>query len=236
MEAKTMRARAREDLAGNWGVSIAIAVVASLLGGLITGTGFLPDLNQELAAWFPVLEEMAETLNRGYRLGNFTLTLRGGIFGFAAFVIGGVLQLGYADFLLKQHDGKETNFNGLFSRFDSFSTGFAQRFLRSLYIGLWSLLFVIPGIIKNFSYAMTPFILEDHPELTAKEAIRRSMELMDGHKGELFMLGLTFLGWEILNVFTLGIGSFWLNPYKNAAYAAFYRELVANQRESYVEF
>jgi len=229
MEAKTMRARAREDLAGNWGVSIAIAVVASLLGGLITGTGFLPDLNQELAAWFPVLEEMAETLNRGYRLGNFTLTLRGGIFGFAAFVIGGVLQLGYADFLLKQHDGKETNFNGLFSRFDSFSTGFAQRFLRNLYIGLWSLLFVIPGIIKSFAYAMTPFILAEHPELSASEAIRLSEDLMDGHKTDLFILDLTFLGWNILAALTLNLGNIALNPYKNAAYAAFYRQIQAEK-------
>ena len=78
--------------------------------------------------------------------------------------------------------------------------------------------------------------MEDHPELTAGEAITRSRQLMDGHKGELFILGLTFIGWELLNALTLGIGSLWLNPYKNAAYAAFYREITAAKRETYVEF
>ena len=72
-------------------------------------------------------------------------------------------------------------------------------------------------------------------ELTAKQAIEASKTMMDGYKGDLFVLGLTFLGWDILNVFTLGIGSFWLNPYKEAAYAAFYRQLLAEQRETSVE-
>jgi len=151
-------------------------------------------------------------------------------------VLGGVVQLGYTGFLLKQHDGQNHEVRDLFSQFDRFSVGFLQYFLRQLFTVLWSLLFVIPGIVKGLSYSMTPFILMDHPELTAKQAIRRSMVLMDGHKGELFILGLTFIGWDILNVFTLGIGSFWLNPYKNAAHAAFYRQLQVQKRETYVEF
>lgn len=230
MEAKNIRARARANLAGNWGVSIGVAVVASLLGGLIAGASFLPEVEASLVTWFPFLEELAESLNRGYRLGNFTFSLRNGIFGLAAFLIGGVVQMGYADFLLKQHDEKDAVFGRLSSQFDRFGTGFAQKFLRGLYVALWSLLFIIPGIIKSYSYAMTPFILAENPNLTASQAIRLSSDMMDGYKAELFILDLSFIGWSILAAMTLNLGNIALNPYKNAAYAAFYRQLQAEKR------
>lgn len=235
MEAKTIRARARSNLAGNWGVSIAIAVVAAVLGGLIAGTSFVPNLNEKAAIPLPYLQEIADSINRGWKIGNFTFSFRNGLLGFAAFLMGGVLQLGYADFLLKQHDGQETNFNDLFSKFDFFGTGFAQHFLRGLYIVLWSLLLIIPGIIKGYAYAMTPFILAENPHLSASEAIRLSEDLMDGHKMDLFILGLTFLGWDILAGLTLNLGNIALNPYKNAAYAAFYREIQAEHRYTFYE-
>lgn len=230
MEAKTLRARARANLAGNWGVSIAIAAAAALLGGLITGVSFLPELNAELAIPLPFLQEIADKINHGWKIGRFTFTLRSGIFGLAAFIIGGVLQMGYASYLLKQHDGKGRNFSDLFSMFDYFGTGFAQRFLRNLYVALWSLLFIIPGIIKGYSYAMTPFILAENPNLTASQAISLSQDLMDGHKSELFILDLSFIGWSILAALTLNLGNIALNPYKNAAYTAFYRQLQAEKR------
>ena len=230
MEAKTIRSRARANLAGNWGVSIAIAVVASLLGGLITGSSFLPSLDAEAAAALPFLQEIADSINQGWTIGNVTLNLRSGIFGFAAFLIGGVLQLGYADFLLKQHDGREFSFGDLFSQFDRFGTGFAQNFLRGLYVTLWSLLLIIPGIIKGLSYSMTPFILAENPNMSASEAIDASKNLMDGHKMDLFILDLTFIGWDLLASLTLNLGNIALNPYKNAAHAAFYREIQAQQQ------
>ena len=231
MEASTLRSRARANLAGSWGVSIAIAVVASLLGGLIAGVSFLPELETVIPIeYFPALQKFSDWWNDGLHIGGVTLNFRSGIFGFAAFIIGGVLQLGYADYLLKQHDGKETNFNDLFSQFDRFGTGFAQHFLRGLYVTLWSLLFIVPGIIKDLGYAMTPFILAEHPDFTASQAIRLSEELMDGHKTDLFILNLTFIGWDLLAALTLNLGNIALNPYKNAAYAAFYRQIQAEKQ------
>lgn len=235
MEASTLRARARANLAGNWGLSIGVAVVASLLGGLITGSSFLPEIHTEVPLYIPYLQEFADSLNRGIQVGNVTFSFQSGIFGLATFLLGGVLQLGYAQFLLKQHDGKETEFNVLFSQFDRFGQGFAQHFLRSLYTFLWSLLFIIPGIIKGLSYSMTPFIMADHPELTASEAINRSKELMEGHKMDLFILELTFFGWMLLCGLTANLGYIALNPYINAAYAAFYREIQAEQRYTTIE-
>ena len=108
----------------------------------------------------------------------------------------------------------------------------AQKFLRTLFTVLWSLLFIIPGIVKGLSYAMTPFILEEHPEMTASEAIKASMRLMDGHKMDLFILGLTFIGWQILACLTMGIGFLFLNPYMNATYAVLYRSISTGRQEA----
>lgn len=231
MDERIFRARARENLRSNWALSIAVAVVACLLGGLLTGSTFLPELETMIPLeHFPALQMFSDWWNRGLHIGTVTLNFRNGIFGFAAFLLGGVLQIGYADFLLKQHDGKEINFRDLFAKFDHFGTGFAQQFLRELYVILWTLLFIIPGIIKGYAYAMTPFILAEHPNLTASQAIDLSKDLMDGHKGELFALDLSFLGWAILAALTLNLGHIVLNPYRNAAYAAFYRQLQAEKR------
>ena len=221
-----IRARARENLRGNWGVSLGAAFVAAIFGSLIVSSGGNLEITKQLQEELPLraLAVLGLVASAASALSLVQL------------ILGGVVQLGYSKFLLAQQDGKPYEVKDLFSQFDRFGTGFAQYFLRGLYVVLWSLLLIIPGIIKGLSYAMTPFILEDHPELTASQAIRRSMELMDGHKGELFLLELTFIGWELLNILTLGIGSLWLNPYKNAACAVFYRELTAKNPETYAEF
>lgn len=97
--------------------------------------------------------------------------------------------------------------------------------LMDIFIFLWSLLLVIPGIIKCFSYAMTPYILQDNPELSANEAIDRSRAMMKGHKFDLFYLYLSFIGWFFLCILTAGIGFLWLHPYVQAAEASFYEDL-----------
>ncbi|MBR1705255.1 MAG: DUF975 family protein [Bacteroidales bacterium] len=103
--------------------------------------------------------------------------------------------------------------------------------LMEIFIALWSLLLVIPGIIKAFSYAMTPYILEENPELSANEAIDRSRYMMKGHKFDLFWLYLSFIGWFILAFLTLGIGFLWLQPYVYTSVAAFYEEVKAEYEQ-----
>ena len=96
-----------------------------------------------------------------------------------------------------------------------------------LYVFAWSLLFIIPGIIAGYSYAMTRYILAERPELTAQEALEHSRTMMAGNRWRLFCLQLSFIGWDILAALTLGIGNLWLNPYKQAATAAFYRDVCS---------
>ena len=100
--------------------------------------------------------------------------------------------------------------------------------LRTIFIWLWSLLFIVPGLIKVFSYALTPYILEEHPELTANEAIDRSRAMMRGHKFDLFWLYLSFIGWFFVCIFTFGIGFIWLIPYMQSADVAFYEDVKAD--------
>lgn len=224
MTSSELRRIARENLSGNWGISVGVALVAAILGGSIAGCG--SNVN------FSFNEDTIRNLPPVVWTVLLPLVSCAGLLGLTALILGGVVELGYAKFLLKQHDKKELRFADLFSQFDRFGTGFAQQFLRTLYTCLWTLLFVIPGIVKGLSYAMTPFILEEHPEMTASEAIKASMKLMDGHKMDLFILGLSFIGWCLLACLTMGIGFLFLNPYMNAAYAAFYRSISGQRQEA----
>ena len=104
-------------------------------------------------------------------------------------------------------------------------------FLKDLYILLWSLLLIIPGIVKSYSYRLVPYLLKDEPELTASEVITRSREMMRGHKWEAFVLDLSFLGWLILGILTFGLLLiFWEMPYYQNAAAVFYLDIVNGEQ------
>ena len=101
-------------------------------------------------------------------------------------------------------------------------------FIRDLKILLWSLLFVIPGIVKSYEYYMMPYLLAENPNLTKEEAFRLSKQMMTGNKWNTFVLELSFIGWDLLSGITLGIlGIFYVQPYKNLTYAALYEEISA---------
>ena len=218
MTASDYRAIARQKLAGKWGKAIVIALVAFYLGGLIAQS------NIELS--FSIDEDTRIEIESVLLL-PFTFLGLGGILAIAQLILGGVIRQGYAVSLLKQHDGEETDIKDLFSQFHRFGDGFCLFLLEGVFIFLWMLLFIIPGIVASYRYAMAPFLMAENEDMTASEAINASKELMDGHKAELFFLDLSFIGWGILNVLTMGIGSIALNPYKNAARVAFYRSLMA---------
>lgn len=118
---------------------------------------------------------------------------------------------------------------------NSFGYGFKIYFrailgmlLVQIFTFLWALLLIVPGIIKAYSYAMTPYILVDNPELSIREAIRRSQRMMVGQKFNLFYLQLSFIGWFFLACITGGIGFLWLAPYYRTSEAAFYQNLRNN--------
>ena len=123
--------------------------------------------------------------------------------------------------------GEEYRVEQLFAGFKDYTRVFGTALLTGVYTFLWTLLLIVPGIIKSYSYAMTYYVLRDCPELKFNGAIERSMAMMQGHKFDLFYLQLTFIGWGLLCVLTLGIGFLWLVRYMNAAQAHFYEDVKA---------
>ncbi len=144
-----------------------------------------------------------------------------------AIFLAGPLQVGFDNsfkrlYLYSDNEVTKNIFNQGFSNYLHIVWG---NLLMAIYLLLWSLLLIIPGILKYFAYAMTPYILVDNPELSADQAIRRSREMMNGRKFDLFYLYLSFIGWYILALITCGIGLFWLIPYMKTAQAAFYEDV-----------
>ena len=121
--------------------------------------------------------------------------------------------------------GKKPEAKDAFAGFDDFWTGFKALFLVGLFTFLWSLLFVIPGIIKSFSYSQTMMIVAENKGIGARDAINRSKAMMDGRKMDYFVLGLSFIGWGLLCCITLGIAYIWVGPYMQATMVNFYNDI-----------
>lgn len=152
-----------------------------------------------------------------------------------AIIITYPLAYGFAILFLDLfREGKPIDIGKLFDGFKDFGRVWVTLILVAIYTILWTCLLIIPGIVKSYSYALTPFILKDEPELKYNAAIEKSMRMMDGYKMKLFLLDLSFIGWMILFVLTLGIGLLFLQPYMNTARAAFYEDLKAELSDRYV--
>lgn len=152
-----------------------------------------------------------------------------------AIIITYPLAYGFAILFLDLfREGKPIDIGKLFDGFKDFGRVWGTLILVAIYTILWTCLLIIPGIVKSYSYALTPFILKDEPELKYNAAIEKSMRMMDGYKMKLFLLDLSFIGWMILSILTLGVGLLFLQPYMNTARAAFYEDLKAELSDRYV--
>ena len=230
--AAEFRLAAREALKGKWWLAVGVGILASILGGQSSGFNVnieLPESSEMPNASTPVDPEafanaFEQILPMILGIGAFAL-ITGLLFGIAFFILGSVVGTGYAKFDLNLIDRREAAVGNLFAYFADWKRLSIANLLRALYVFLWTLLLVIPGIIASYSYAMTDYILAEELELSASEAIERSKTLMEGNRWKLFCLHLSFIGWDILCIFTFGIGYLWLTPYKRVAIADFYREI-----------
>lgn len=145
------------------------------------------------------------------------------------FLLVGPLTIGLAIVFIGGSRKGKFELTNLFSGFkDALGERVLLGFLKNLFIGLWGLLFVIPGIIKTYAYAASEVISAEHPEYTWKQCIDESMRVMQGHKMDLFIQQLSFLGWAILCGFTFGIGFLWLAPYMQASHTEFMLDLLSH--------
>jgi len=241
--AADFRQNARDALRGKWTIAVLVGLVATLLGGAGSG-GPEVKLNIDGSGAHASFEFAGQTIfstggGLNSDIGAFLvgsaiyITIAAIAMAVVYFVLGSIISVGYARFNLDLVDGGNPSFETLFGYFSYWKTTAVARLLQSLYVLLWSLLFIIPGIMASYSYAMTEFILAEHPELTAGEAIAQSKVMMAGNRWRLFCLHFSFIGWDILCTLTMGIGHLWLRPYRQAADAVFYREITGS---GYVAF
>ena len=212
LKAKDFRYYARESLRGRWLKAGGAGLVAGLLGGAISSgwssgsSGSGAESGSSAAG-----TDMLASLGSGPDVPPMLLAILMGVglvlllWAIVILVIGGATTLGYAKYNLNLVDDKNPKLKDIFSQYDRLGTGFGMQFFRGLFTFLWSLLFVIPGIIASYSYYMTPFILCERPDMTSREAIRESKELMRGNKWRLFCLEISFIGWELLASGVMGV-------------------------------
>lgn len=145
-------------------------------------------------------------------------------------VLAGPMAYGLCRLTVNRVKGQgEVDLGDLFKGFtDNFTQSFLLGLLQSLFIFLWSLLFVIPGIIKAYSYSMAFYIMQDDPSKDWKTCLDESRAMMDGHKWQLFCLDFSFIGWMILGALCCGIGTIFVMPYQCTARANFYMALKAS--------
>ena len=141
-------------------------------------------------------------------------------------IIGGPLSLGYTTLILLISRNQKQDFVILFSGFKRFGTSFAAYLLRFIFIILWTLLLIIPGIIAYFRYSQAWFILSEDENIGPLEAISKSKEMMMGNKWKLFCLYCRFIGWFILCIITLGFAGLYVGPYFSQSCTNFYNDLI----------
>ncbi len=150
--------------------------------------------------------------------GETTFTLLSTIFSIFS-------SIGMTSFFLKIARGQEVDYKELINRKDVIIPYFIISILTGIFVLLWSILLIIPGIIAAFSYSLVLYIALDDPNLGAMETIKKSKEMMKGNKWKLFCLSMSFIGWAILGIFTVGILYFWLIPYISTSSAIFYDDI-----------
>ena len=147
--------------------------------------------------------------------------------GVGSIILTGPIMFGmFKSFLIAVRSKEELNFNNAFDGFKSFGPTLVLGLMQSLFIALWALLLIVPGMVKAYAYSMSYYIMADHPEYTWRECLNESRKMMKGNKWKLFCLDISFIGWYIVGAICLGVGMFWVYPYHYTARTEFYNELV----------
>ena len=227
LKSKELRKKAWESLKGKYWMAFAVIIVTGLIASV--GNAFL-SFGQKLGEVLGLMDpaELDSTMVIG-ALVLYCVVIISAIIGalFNIFVTNAI-TVGVSNYFIKNTDSKPS-FKDAFSGFKvKYGRNIGTLLLAGIKTVLWTLLFIIPGIIKTYEYAIIPYILADDPEISSKDAFKKAKQMMKGNKWRLFKLEFSFIGWGILCVLTLGIGTFFLIPYANAANAEFYTELKNN--------
>ncbi len=227
LRASDYRARAREALKGNWALAVIVGVAMSVIVVIIN---YIPQIILAMGGFISFQDILTYEQASVYASPAGAMIYL--ILQLLIVLISGALGMGYYLFNINLNKGSDYRFENLFARFRIILKTFGLFFMMGLFVTLWLLLFIIPGIIASFRYAMAPYIMAEDPDVGIMEAISRSKEMMVGYKWKYFCLSISFIGWIIVGLFTCGIGLLWVSPYMEAANAAFYLEISGYNSQS----
>ncbi len=226
---KQLKTNAKQLFLRNYWSYVAVTLLARLFASARNGVGFnfewqySNDTGITVTEYEHTVQSIVSNATFSAILIAIVLIVGIGVIALAVFV-GNVLLVGANTFYIKNRTEKAP----IRTMLEPFQSGHylnvvGTMFLMQLYIFLWSLLFIIPGVIKSYEYMMVPYILAENPGMDRKEAFAISKRMMDGQKWAAFVLELSFLGWIILGVVTCGLlGIFWIQPYINATMTELY--------------
>ncbi|MGX5390140.1 DUF975 family protein [Bacillus thuringiensis] len=198
-----LKETALDSLEGNWGIAVGATLIIFILiqvVGVVIDWGF-----SKIYDWGEIGGLISFLITSPLTLGGYYLTLN----------------------IIRQEQPHISNIFIWCIDMRKLLNSFLVYLLLYFYLILWTLLLIVPGIIKSISYTMTYFVLNDHPEYTMNQAITKSRHMMNGHKIKYMILYLSFVGWFMLSLITLGIGFLWLIPYFHTTKAAFYEDIAA---------
>ena len=242
-----LKEQSKQRMRGFRGNAIAVVLLTMLLGTLFSGGGdfnvntdsettngsisetISESLREYITSDGSTAEEIEELLpywGIGFAVVGAVLILAL-IIGIAySIFVAGVIDVGCRGWFMRYWRGEYPSVGELFASFRLYLPAMKMMLLINVYTVLWTLLFLIPGIVKSYSYSLAPYIIYENPNLTANQAITLSRKLTDGAKGDLFVFDLSYIGWNLLNVFTFGIlGIVYIYPYQCTAHAAIYDSL-----------
>ncbi len=228
-----VKAKGREAFKTNYWRCVLVTFILTMVSGVAASSSTAGGDNGESAT--SEFSSAFQTLNADQQATFIGILL--GMLGIG-FIIGllirifikNPLEVGCYNFFKKNVLNPPADLGAVKEGFSDFGHIFITLLLRDLFNCLWLILFIVPGIVKMYSYKMVPYIIKDNPELSATEVITRSREMMNGNKWKAFLLDLSFIGWILLSIITLGIAAFfWVGPYVYSTEAALYLELKDKQ-------
>ena len=228
LKSKELRVKAWESLKGKYWMAFAVILVTGLIGSIGNSfVSFAQNLGEVLGLVNP--DELDSTMAIGALVLNGVVMFSAIIGSLFGIFVANAITVGVSNYFIKNTYSKPS-FKDAFSGFKvKYGRNIGTLFITGIKVVLWSILFIIPGIIKTYEYAIIPYILADDAEISSKDAFKKAKQMMKGNKWRLFKLEFSFIGWFVLCVLTLGIGTLFLIPYVNAANAEFYAELKNKQ-------
>lgn len=229
---KKYKSFALKMLKGRWSVPVLMTLIISLVSALF----FIPQMIQMINTpeWMDLVSQNYSTTEELLDICTGLENTKGSdILSFISSLVSYIFVMASLSVYLKiTRSPEKVYFSTFIEGFNNWVRAVLGFIWQFIWIIIWSLLLVIPGIIKAISYSQMIFILNEFENVSVTKAMRISMIITKGHLGDLFLMGLSFIGWDMLAVLTLGIGTLWLNPYKYTTYMNAFHALLKEALET----